>query len=553
MPLVDLKRVRYQYEDSSSYALDEIDLTIEPGEYVLLAGASGSGKSTLCRLFNGLIPHFHGGRLNGRVIVDGLDTQTHRVVDLFAHVGMVFQNPAAQLFNSTVEREIAFGLESLGLAPDEIARRIRWALETTGLAALYDRPPNTLSGGEQQTVALAAILALRPRLLVLDEPFTNLDPQAIERIRAILQTVHGRGTTVLVAEHRLHASLQDATRLVILHNGRIVSDGPPREVLQEDLSPFRLNTPFVVRLAKKAGVYPVPLSVDEAIAAGLGTDVMLGSPVAVLPTVTSSGSPAVVELRDLTFVRDGRPVLQNINLAVHAGECIAFVGKNGSGKTTLLKHLNGLYRPTSGMVTVLGKDTRRERVGDLAKRVGLVFQNPNDQLFKANVRDEIEAGPRALRALDRPWIDHLISEFGLAHLLDRSPFNLSEGEKKRVAFSAALATHPSIFVLDEPTTGQDGSFRQALSRLLSNLRKQSFTVILATHDLEFAECVAPRWIALSAGEIVAHGSPDEVMRNTSAVERAALRPTARFLLRQSTRNHPAPLTTSLPAKRSQVQ
>ncbi len=533
MALIELEHVRYRYADADAHALDDINLTIDAGEFVLLAGASGSGKSSLCRLLNGLIPHFHGGTLDGVVRVDGLDTRAHPVAELFACVGFVFQNPDAQLFNSTVEHEIAFGLEGLGLPRDEIRARVNWALDIAHLARLRDRAPYSLSGGEQQIVALAAILALRPRVLVLDEPYANLDPEAVARLRAILQDVHAQGATLIVTEHRLHAAIQDATRLIVLEHGRIVRDGAPRQVLREDVSKWRLNTPYVVRLARESGWREVPLSVDEALAMARASENV------VLPARRNSShhaptnAPRVVEMCEATFQRDGRAILHPLSLDVARGECIALVGKNGSGKTTMLKLLNGLNLPSRGTVAVLNRDTRRARVSDLAQHVGFVFQNPNDQLFKPNVREEIEVAPRVLKRIDRAWLEKLYDWFNLHPLLDRSPFLLSEGEKKRVTFAAALAARPEIVVLDEPTTGQDFAFRAALARLLRELPDEGMTILFATHDLEFAEHVAPRWIVLADGASIADAAPDAVMQNADVLARASLRPTARFRFQQA--------------------
>ncbi len=544
MPLVELARVRYFYEDATKYALDDIDFQLEPGEFVLLAGASGSGKSTFCRLLNGLIPHFHGGALGGIVRVDGLDTREHPVHELFGRVGLVFQNPDAQLFNSTVARELAFGLESQGLPRDEILARVEWAIRATHIEHLRDRAPHSLSGGEQQIVAIASILALRPSVLVLDEPFANLDPETIARVRGLLREIHAAGTAIIVAEHRLHASLQDATRLVVLDHGRVVRDGPPREVLRDDVSAYHLNTPFVVRLAHASGWRELPLSVDEAVSIARAQKQIT------LPAARNGAhlapldAPLVLGVRDVAFIRDGREILRDIRLDLARGECVALVGRNGSGKTTLLKHLNGLYRPSRGEVLVKDLNTQHTPVSTLAGIVSLVLQNPNDQLFKPNVREEIEVGPRALGRLDPAWIDQLIDRFALRPLLDRSPFTLSEGEKKRVAFAAALAARPEILALDEPTTGQDLAFRTALARLLQELQDQGVAIILATHDLEYAEQVATRWVVLADGQVVAAGSPDEVMGNPQAMDRAALRPTARFRFEREVESGHKPLHAS---------
>jgi energy-coupling factor transport system ATP-binding protein len=252
-------------------------------------------------------------------------------------------------------------------------------------------------------------------------------------------------------------------------------------------------------------------------------------PAANLPVHAPYADP-ILEVRDLAFRRDAGEVLKRVNFEVKRGECIALVGKNGSGKTTLLKHLIGIHRPGSGSVVVAGQDTRRARVSDLARHVGFVFQNPNDQLFKPNVREEIEVAPRALDRYDAGWLERLNGRFYLEHLLDRSPFTLSEGEKKRVAFAAALAAQPAILLLDEPTTGQDHVFRNALERLLGELQNEGIATVLATHDLEFAEEVAGRWLVMADGEIVADGKPESVMQDEKLLTRAGLRPTIRFQL-----------------------
>ena len=262
-PTIEVRDLCYRYTTAGpGWALQDLNLQIEAGEYVLICGASGSGKSTLCRTFDGLIPHFHGGVMEGRVNVAGLDTRLHPVSELFAHVGLIAQNAEAQLFNSTVERELAFGLESLGLAREEIRRRVEESGEVVGITHLMNRNPHHLSGGEQQLVTIAAALALRPQIIVLDEPYASLDPVNVQRVRAVLREIHRRGTTIVLTEHRLQNAVADAQRMVVLHRGRIVLDGSPRSVLAEDVTPFGLNPPQVVRVAQTLGLPQTPLSVE---------------------------------------------------------------------------------------------------------------------------------------------------------------------------------------------------------------------------------------------------------------------------------------------------
>jgi energy-coupling factor transporter ATP-binding protein EcfA2 len=517
----------YRYDPAEERALRDVDLTIAPGEYVLLCGASGSGKSTLCRALNGLVPHFHGGQLEGRLTVDGLATRDHPVAELFAHVGLVFQNPQAQLFNSTVERELAFGLESLGLSPADIRRRVQWAAEVVGLEHLLERSPRQLSGGEEQRVAIGAILALRPAILVLDEPFANLDPASAAQVRDVLREIHRLGTTIVVAEHRLHDLVADADRMVVLHQGRVVLDGPPRQVLREDVTRYGLNPPLPVRLFREWGRPEVPLTVAEAQILLAGEKWRISE--SRIAHRTSHISPAL-ETRDLSFAFNGQWILQGVNLTVGRGECVTLVGANGSGKTTLVKHFVGLHRPASGQVLVLGRSTRGVRVADLARQVGLVFQNPNDQFFAPSVQEEIEVGPRALGLYDPACCEELIALFRMDHLLERSPYRLSEGEKKRVTFAAVMAWQPEIIVLDEPTTGQDKPFRDGLTHLLGELRARGHTVILVTHDLAFAEANAGRWVVLAGGRIMADGPPGTVMADEATMVSANLRPTQAFQL-----------------------
>ncbi len=533
-PVVRIRNLCYRYSNGASdWVLKDLDLDIKEGEYVLICGPSGSGKSTLCRTLNGLIPQFYGGDLEGNVRVDGLDTQEHPVSELFVHVGIVLQNAEAQLFNDTVEGELAFGLESLGWPGEEIDTRVQEVADVVQITHLLERNPHQLSGGEQKLTIIAATLAPRPRILVLDEPYASLDPANVERVRAALHAIHERGTAVMLVEHRLEKAVTDAERMLVLHRGQIALEGTPRDVMARDITRFGLRPPAAVRVGKALNLKDIPLDVESLAAAARGrplpSDLLHPQRIA----KERNKGETLLETREVSFSFEERSVLRGVNLSLQAGECLALVGANGSGKTTLIRHFNGLYKPDPGQVLVLGRDTRRASISELARHVGLAFQNVNDQFFKFTVKEEIEVGARTLKRYDENWLQELIALFQLDPLLNRSPHRLSGGEKKRVAFAAALAARPDILVLDEPTTGQDWSFQQALSDLLKELQDRGQTVVLVTHDLDFAERCADRWVLLAKGRILADGPPQDVMRDTKAMRQANLKPTQSFRIRQA--------------------
>ncbi len=507
--------LRYRYRRlSPDWILKGIDLAIgndaaSPGA-TLIFGASGSGKSTLCRTFNGLIPHFYGGAMEGRVTVDGHDTAALGVEGLFHRVGMVFQNPEAQLFNRTVEREIAFGLESLGLDREEMRRRVAAAAGVVGIGHLLHRDPQGLSGGEQQLTVIAAILAPAPRLMVLDEPYANLDPAGVGRVRRALRAVRREGTAVVIVEHRLGYAAPDVDRMVTLEDGLVMADGPPPAAAMG-------RSPRVGDAAASGAIIPGSMAGRPA---ATGAPSLAASPSPPAPA-TDDAMP-LLRVRGLTHEAGGRHLLDAIDLDLRCGESVALLGGNGAGKTTLLRHVMGLLRPSAGRIWLEGSDIRKMKVSDLARRVGLAFQNPHSQFFKLTVRAEIAAGPMAMGCLDAAWMDEVVDIFGLDGLMDRSPFKLSGGEKKRVAFAAALAARPRLLLLDEPTAGQDGHFLGALEGFLKRMRQDGRAVMFATHDLDFAARNADRWLIMADGRLLADGPPGELAANGDLMRRACL-------------------------------
>ncbi len=474
--MIRLKDVRYRYPNAE-WVLKGIDLAIDEGEYLYICGTNGSGKSTLGYLFNGLIPHFFGGSLKGSIFVKGFNTIERSVSEFLGLVGLVFQNADAQLFSNTVEEEIVFGLENIGLPPDEIDKRIKEICEMIPIEELFDRVPMSLSGGEKRLVAVASVLCLNPSLFLLDEPYANLDWEGIYQMRKLLRGLHLKGKTIVVIEQRTDEYMQDATRCLVMNHGKVIFDGSPDRA-HHILVEGKLIPKYPKREAPK----------------------------------TLEGDPILV-VRDLSYRVAKRDILRHVSFEIKKGEAVAIVGKNGSGKTTLIKQLNGLLRPWEGEVRFRGSTIRKKATSELVKELGLSFQNPNDQFFKNSVSDELLAGPKALGKKGNGWIEEVKHILDLNSLLDKSPFRLSEGEKKRVAVSSVLVMEPKILILDEPTVGQDGRFRETLARVLEELEDRGFTIIIVTHDLDFAIATTDRWIVMLEGRVVADGSPRDLIND----------------------------------------
>lgn len=487
---VRLEHVGYRYPGRDP-VLRELELILEAGEYGVVFGANGSGKSSFAYLLNGLIPGFFGGVLQGEVRVDGLSTREQTTARLFSRVGLVLQNPDAQLFSSTVEEELAFGLESLGLAARPIDERIRSTAAALGIEHLLARTPETLSGGEQRLAAIASVLVMDPPLLVLDEPFAGLDWDFARKVRSLLAELHRRGKTVIVIEHRAGDFLQDATRLAVFEKGRCVYAGSP-------------------------GAFHPVLEAHRLIPA--------------YPTLSwpaSGESPApVLAIEHLGFSIGEKKIFEDLSFALRPGEVVALVGRNGAGKSTLVRHLVGLLRPSRGDILLHGRSLRGQAPAELARRIGVCFQNPNDQFFKATVRDELKVGLLRRGPADEDRIAELSRSFDLGGRLDRSPYRLSEGEKKQAAIAAVLAMGPEILVLDEPTVSQDAAGKEALARRIGELAGRGIAVLVATHDLEFAAACAPRWILLEEGRLRGDGAAADIAGLTGAESPAPATPSA---------------------------
>ncbi|KQV98758.1 ABC transporter ATP-binding protein [Streptomyces sp. Root369] len=538
--MIRFEDVSVTYDGAAEPTVQSVDFEVPEGELVLLVGPSGVGKSTILGAVSGLVPHFTGGTLRGRVTVAGRDTRTHKPRELADVVGTVGQDPLSHFVTDTVEDELAYGMESLGLSPTVMRRRVEETLDLLGLASLRDRPLATLSGGQQQRVAIGSVLTPHPRVLVLDEPTSALDPAAAEEVLAVLQRlVHDLGTTVLMAEHRLERVIQYADQVALLPApGEAPVFGTPAEMMA--VSPVY---PPVVDLGRLAGWAPLPLTVrdarrragelrerlsgrtpvDDAPAAADGDEsrtvdaggnhgtprrrrVFRKRPGPPAPTTT----PHLAEVHDLSVRRARIHALNHIDLTVRPGETIALMGRNGAGKSTLLNTLVGLVEPAAGTVHVGGAQPHRTAPRDLVRRVGLVPQEPRDLLYADTVAAECRAADQdagAAAGTCRALVDDLLP--GVTD--DTHPRDLSEGQRLALALAVVLAARPPLLLLDEPTRGLDYAAKARLVDLLRELAATGHAIVLATHDVELAAELAHRVILLAEGEVIADGPAADVI------------------------------------------
>ncbi|CAM5745550.1 ABC transporter ATP-binding protein [Streptomyces afghaniensis] len=516
--MIRFEDVSVTYDGAAEPTVRGVDFEVPEGELVLLAGPSGVGKSTVLGAVSGLVPHFTGGTLRGRVTVAGRDTRTHKPRELADVVGTVGQDPLSHFVTDTVEDELAYGMESLGLAPDVMRRRVEETLDLLGLADLRHRPIATLSGGQQQRVAIGSVLTPHPSVLVLDEPTSALDPAAAEEVLAVLQRlVHDLGTTVLLAEHRLERVIQYADQVVLLPApGKPPVVGTPAEVMA--VSPVY---PPVVALGRLAGWNPLPLTVRDARrrAAPLrrqldiapkGRGELRDKPHTTRTRKRSEPPTPVGALRSLAVTRARIQALRGIDLTITPGETIALMGRNGAGKSTLLNSLVGLVTPTAGTVRLGEAVPHRTRPKDLVRKVGLVPQEPRDLLYADTVAAECTAADQDADA-EPGTCRALVTELLPGVTDDTHPRDLSEGQRLALALAVVLTARPPLLLLDEPTRGLDYAAKARLVTVLRTLAAEGHAIVLATHDVELAAELAHRVVLLADGEVIADGPTADIV------------------------------------------
>ena len=503
--MISVEGLSFSYANAQRRVLADATFAVEEGELLLLIGPSGGGKSTLLRCLNGLIPHFHGGRLSGRVTVAGLDPRAQQPRQLAGTVGMVFQHPESQMVAETVEDELAFGMENLGVEPRAMRKRMEETLDLLGIVTLRRRRLDTLSGGELQRVAIAAVVAMQPRVLLLDEPTSQLDPQTAEELLTTIQRLNDDlGLTVLIAEHRLERLVQYVDRLLYLPGDGSVR---PYEV-REGMSTLPLAPP-VARLGRALGWEPVPLTVREGRRFAGALRTRAASERSNGGTKAADTREPAVAVRGLHAAYDGVPALRGVSFEARAGEIVVVMGRNGAGKTTLLRAIAGLVAATAGDIEVLGRDVAATTTEKLARDLAFVPQEPAAILYHDSVEAEIAD---TLGGTGRSGsVEEALVEWELEARRATHPADLSAGESQRAALAAMLVGQPRLVLLDEPTRGMDYDTKE---RLVENLRRrcrEGCAVLLASHDVELAGQCADRVLLLSEGRVVVDGPARSVL------------------------------------------
>jgi energy-coupling factor transporter ATP-binding protein EcfA2 len=505
-PLI-IEGLGFRYRARPEPALREIALTLERGQLILIAGASGCGKTTLIRCINGLAPRSYKGDLTGRILLQGQDTVRLSLARISQIVGTVLQDPERQILGARVSAEVAFGLENLGLSRAEITQRMDQALDYLGISHLRDRETFLLSGGEKQKVALAGVLAMRPSLLLLDEPLASLDPASAQEALSLFRHLADEGIGIVLVEHRVEDALSvRPDQVLFMQEGQAAYQGSLDGLMGVvDYRQVKLPAPVVIQ---RAASQPPPTF---------------------KPAIQPDGRESLVTFENVTFAySQDSPVIHDVSLTIRQGDIIAVLGPNGAGKTTLVKHAIGLLKPSGGRLVVEGRDSRTASVAQIAHTLGYVFQSPSHMLFAPSVREELAFGPRNLGNAEEAiaeGVTRAVDMVNLKGLEDYPPLALSFGQQKRVSIAAILAMRSKILVMDEPTAGQD--YMNYMAFMDSILQMPGFGAILfITHDLDLAICYANRVILMVEGRIAGDGPPEEILADLALLRRCRLLPTS---------------------------
>ncbi len=539
MSLIEVKDLKYRYPGTTELALDGVSFTVEKGEFIGIAGENGAGKSSLSQALLGLIPQFYKGAYGGSVTVGSMDARSTPVSELCRHVGLVFQNPFNQLSGAkdNVYDEVGYGLQNLGFPPEEIRTRVESVLRNFGIWEYRDRNPFDLSGGQLQRVAICSVLAMNPDVLILDEPTSQLDPAGSEEVFHTVDELTKMGITIIMIEQKIEKLAGYCDRVLLMRHGKVVDYDTPRKIFsRSDLYELGVNPPAYTSFARANALFfedgTLPVTHAETLrlikAASADRTKLIASLRAMtegLQRKDGTADAATFQVQDLRFsyVKD-REVLHGLNLTLD-NRPTAIIGQNGAGKTTLVRVLKGLLKPDSGEIRYQGENLETKTVAELASRVGYVFQNPDDQIFKYNVLEEVMFGPLNIGMSQKEAeasAHAALRTVGLGEKAGENPYDLELSDRKMVAIASVLAMNTDVIILDEPTIAQSWNGREKIRDIIRAQAAQGKLVIAILHDMDFVANSFARVITMAHGEILTDGTPNEVFRNKAVLEKAAL-------------------------------
>ncbi|MDK2967591.1 energy-coupling factor transporter ATPase [Lacrimispora sp.] len=535
MSFIEVKGLKYKYPHTSKLVLNGINFEADKGQFIGIIGENQAGKSTLCQAFAGLVPTMFRGAYGGKVLIGGVEASKVPIAVLCQKVGLVFQNPFNQLSGAkdTVFEEIAFGLQNLGIPREEIGKRVEKALMLLDINKYKERNPFDLSGGQIQRVAIASILAMEPEVLVLDEPTSQLDPQGSESVFQVIEKLAKTGITIIMVEQKMEKLAACCDKILLLHQGtQVAYDVPERIFSRDDLKKLGVKPPIYTQVSKlllvnrkerEEFIYPVTLKQIEKQKDQF-------------PSIRSAGvrernsekqDKGVFSIRDLSYYYvPGVPVIDKLTLNLDMRPT-AVIGQNGAGKTTLVKLLKGLLKPKAGTVLLEGEDISGRTVAQLAKKIGYVFQNPDDQIFKNQVLEEVMVGPLNIgmtRKEGEARAREALEMVGLLHAAKENPYDLDLSERKMVAIASVVAMDPKVLILDEPTIAQDVRGREVLGQLIRTMEEKGKFVLAILHDMDFAARYFRRFIVMTGGKVIADGPGDQVFYEKDTLIKARLEP-----------------------------
>ncbi|MEM2986566.1 MAG: energy-coupling factor transporter ATPase [Nitrososphaerota archaeon] len=545
MSIINIENFYWKYLGSKDYALKNINLKIEKGEFIGLMGPTGAGKSTLCLAISGLIPWVLPGEIKGNIIINGMNTRKYSMKDITEKVGIVFQDPEIQFIMMSVVDEIAIGLERMNLPRSEMIKRVDWALDIVNMQEYKDVSPEELSGGQKQRVAIASILVIEPKIFIFDEPTSDLDPIGRSEVYSVISKIREeKKSTIIMVEHNLEEVAPYADRFILMHDGSIILDLPKDDFFEEieKILEISRNVPqiaefFYILRRKGAWDGKIPITFNDACEE---FKKIHSKNLIEIKNFHSSKSfkedknsfnenEPIIIVKNLYYqYPDGTIALKNINLNIKKGEYLAIVGQNGSGKTTLVKHFNGLLKPTRGKVIVKGIDVSSSRVRELINHVGYVFQNPDHQLFCQTVFDEVMFNFKQLKIDEKHAKEKalkILETMDLLKYAEEHPFFLGKGQRRKLAIASVLSLNPEIIIVDEPTTGQDWKGSKEIMNILDRLnREERRTIIVITHNMRVVAEHCDRVIIMSNGRAIFDGSVKEAFTSEKILEQAFLKP-----------------------------